>query len=297
MASRPDIHPRVLRYFIALAEAGTYTRAAALLHVATPSLSQQISRLEAVLEVRLVERDHRGARLTPAGEEFLTAARHMLLLHDRMIARVREHGHKNPERVRIGFYSTVAGPRTRSILTALHRLSPSTKVELVQLGWGEQVTAVLQGKVDASFARPPLTETGIQVFPVLTEKRVAVMSVHHHLAARETLHIGDLAGVTQVDTDNVSDEWRRWWAVDPRPDGVATVYGPMVHSVEEMLEVIANSDVIGITAESLAEILPRKDIAYRPITDIEPAQVVLVVPEEMGPTTFLLSRSLEEAQL
>lgn len=296
MMSRPDVHPRVLRYFVALAEAGTYTRAAALVHISVPSLSQQMQKLESDLGVPLVERDHRGARLTPAGEEFLASARQILTLHDQAVIRVRSHGHAIPERIRIGFYSTVAGPQTHSILGVLRRLAPAMQIDLVQVGWGEQVTAVLDGRVDASFARPPFPEADIRTFPVLTEERVLIMSVHHPLAAQDTVSVANLADVVQVDTDNVPDEWRRWWSLDPRPDGTPVTYGPLVHSAEEMLEVIATSDAVGITAKSLADVLPRTDIAFRTINGIEPAQIVLVLPAESRPAAALLIHALEEAR-
>jgi DNA-binding transcriptional LysR family regulator len=64
-----------LRYFVALADSGSFTRAAARMRVAQPSLSQQIRALEAELGGALVERHSRGIRLTAAGEAFLAEAR------------------------------------------------------------------------------------------------------------------------------------------------------------------------------------------------------------------------------
>lgn len=295
MVSCPDVHPRILRYFVALAEAGTYTRAAGLMHIAVPSLSQQMRKLESDLGVTLIERDHRGAWLTPAGDEFLVSARQILTLHDQAVARARIHSDAIPDRIRIGFYGTMAGPQTRSILGAMRQLAPATQIDLVQVGWGEQITAVLDGRVDASFARPPFCDDGIRTFPVLTEERVLIASVHHPLAAKETVNVDDLSGTVHIDTDHVPDEWRRWWALDPRPDGTPVTYGPLVHSAEEMLEVIATSDAVGITAKSIADVLPRRDIAYRPIRGIEPAQIVLVLPGDSRRIGALLVQAVNEA--
>jgi DNA-binding transcriptional LysR family regulator len=74
---------RQLRYFIALAETGSFTRAAEKSHVAQPSLSQQIRSLEAELGGELVERHARGIRLTPAGEAFLPEAREAVYASER----------------------------------------------------------------------------------------------------------------------------------------------------------------------------------------------------------------------
>ncbi|MGV9738422.1 LysR family transcriptional regulator [Nocardia farcinica] len=292
MDSPPDLNIRVLRYFVALVEAGTYTRAAAQLHVATPSLSQQISKLEHDLGVRLVERDHRGARLTAAGTEFLPLAVDLLSTHDRAVGMMRRHRRAEHHRIRIGFYATMAGPRTREILDSLRTISPATTVELVQVSWGDQVRAVLDGRVDVAFARPPLDTAHVRTFPVFTEKRVLAMSANHPLARLPELRIADMSGVVQVDTDNVPEEWRRWWSVDPRPDGTAVRYGPLVHGAEEMLEVVANTDAVAITAESLVMAFPRPDIVYRPIVDIEPARIVLVAPSDDRPAVRALVRAV-----
>ncbi|SNQ48749.1 HTH-type transcriptional regulator TfdT (fragment) [Frankia canadensis] len=66
---------RQAAYFIAVAEDGSFTRAADRLHIAQPSLSQQIRALERQLEVELLERTTRGVRLTAAGRVFLDGAR------------------------------------------------------------------------------------------------------------------------------------------------------------------------------------------------------------------------------
>ncbi|WP_430336315.1 LysR family transcriptional regulator [Rhodococcus sp. ACT016] len=288
MESTPNLNTRVLRYFVTLARAGTYTRAAEMLHVATPSLSQQIAKLEHDVGVKLVERDHRGARLTEAGTEFLPLAINLLAVHDQAIGIVRRHRRAAQHRIRIGFFASVAGPRTHEILDLLRASVPGISIELVQVAWGEQVTAVTDGRVDVVFARPPLDTTHVNVFPVFTEKRVLAMSANHRLAAKDELTIADLAGVVQVDTDNVPEDWRKWWSVDPRPDGTPVIYGPMVHGVEEMLEVVATSDAVAVTAESLVTAFPRKDIVYRPIVDIEPSQMVLVTPMEERSTISAL---------
>lgn len=91
----------MLRYFVALAQAGTYTRAAEILRVATPSLSQQISKLEHEIGVRLFERDHRGARLTDAGSEFFPMAINLLSVHDQAIGVVRRHRRAAQQQIRI----------------------------------------------------------------------------------------------------------------------------------------------------------------------------------------------------
>lgn len=69
------IFPRSLQYLLAIAEYGSYTRAAEALHVSQPTLSQQIKRLEDSLDSLLVDRSGRAVKLTDAGEIYLHHAR------------------------------------------------------------------------------------------------------------------------------------------------------------------------------------------------------------------------------
>ena len=66
-----DIFPRALQYLIAIAEHGSYTRAAEALHVSQPTMSQQIKQLEESLQSRLLDRSGRSVRLTDAGEVYV----------------------------------------------------------------------------------------------------------------------------------------------------------------------------------------------------------------------------------
>ena len=72
---RRDIFPRSLQYLIAIAEHGSYTRAAEALYVSQPTLSQQIKNLEDSLQTPLLDRSGRNVRLTDAGEIYLSHAR------------------------------------------------------------------------------------------------------------------------------------------------------------------------------------------------------------------------------
>ena len=142
-----DLDLRQVRYFLAVADHGTYTRAAEVLHIATPSLSQQIRKLESELGVRLFDRDHRGARLTSVGRELIPHARDLVAGQQRAIALARCHARAAKGSLRLGFLTGVAGPRTRSILDRLRAAAPEASVELVQVGWGEQVDAVVDARV------------------------------------------------------------------------------------------------------------------------------------------------------
>lgn len=86
-----DIDPRLLRHFVAVAEALHFGRAAAGLHIAQQALSRDIARLERDLGVRLFVRSTRRVALTAEGERLLPRAVELLALQDRLVADIRGH--------------------------------------------------------------------------------------------------------------------------------------------------------------------------------------------------------------
>src|SRR5258708_4357545 len=87
---RQQLELRHLRYFVALAEAGSFTRAAEKIFIAQPTLSQQIRRLEEIVGTPLLQRRREGLRLTPAGRVLLDGSRNVLALADQAVSRTRQ---------------------------------------------------------------------------------------------------------------------------------------------------------------------------------------------------------------
>src|SRR5271154_5262056 len=100
---------RHLRYLVAVADAGTFTRAAEQLFIAQPTLSQQIGRLEQFLGTPLLVRGRDGVRLTTAGAVLLDAARDVLSLVDHGVSRTRQAAGPGSQRLRGGMPSNLPG--------------------------------------------------------------------------------------------------------------------------------------------------------------------------------------------
>lgn len=98
-----DFELRLLRSFTAIADAGSLTRAAAGLHIAQQSLSQQVRALEAQVGARLLERSSRGVSLTPVGAVLEQEARGLLERADRVAAVVGRAADGRTGELRIGF--------------------------------------------------------------------------------------------------------------------------------------------------------------------------------------------------
>jgi len=97
----PGIELRHLRYFVALADAGSFTHAAERMFIAQPTLSQQIRRLEEIVGTPLLQRRREGLRLTTAGTVLLDASRNVLSLVDHEVSRTRQAAGLGRQRLRV----------------------------------------------------------------------------------------------------------------------------------------------------------------------------------------------------
>jgi DNA-binding transcriptional LysR family regulator len=293
-----ELNQRTLRYLVTVADEGHFGRAAALLHVSGPALSKQIRKLEAELGLTLLDRGSHPVRLTAEGAEFVAAAREVLAAADHAVAVAEASRRRLTGALTIGFVLGFAGQLTRPILDGLAAAEPQLPVELVELGFGEQVAAVWRGTVDASFVRAPLRpDRGVRFEPVLTEPRCVLLSARHPLAGRGSVRIAELAGEPQVRLANdvVDPEWSRWWSVDPRPDGSRPDYLASIHTINEFLEFVAGGRAMGITTPSLGEQFSRSDIALVPIADVPASELFLCTRDpDRSPSVAALRRVVRD---
>ncbi|NKZ74594.1 LysR family transcriptional regulator [Rhodococcus hoagii] len=267
-----DLSLRALQALSVVVDEGHFGRAAEKLYITTPALSQQIRRLETQLGVRLLERNAHPIELTEAGRILLPRARARsstppIRRWGLLIALQR----RESRHLRIGFINGAAGRVGRAVLDALH--SP---FELVHLDWSEQQSAVASGKVDAAFVRPPLPPVeGLALELIGEEPRVVVLPRGHRLAEKTSIAIAELDTEVHVRSEALGEEWLRWWSVDPRPSGMPVRYGPSVRTMDELLEVVANGAAVAITAATISEYYTRNDVAFVPISDIDPCAIEL----------------------
>ena len=146
---------RQLRYFQALIEHGSFSRAAESVHVSQPALSLQIRELEASLGGPLVERESRGVLLTPLGRE---AHEQTLRILDEtlLLETMGQRYEAGPLRVAVGIVSTLAPYLLPGVLTHLHDASPRVELDLVEAPGQSLVSSLLAGRLDAAIVSLPL---------------------------------------------------------------------------------------------------------------------------------------------
>ena len=146
---------RQLRYFQALIEHGSFSRAAESVHVSQPALSLQIRELEASLGGPLVERESRGVLLTPLGRE---AHEQTLRILDEtlLLETLGQRYEAGPLRVAVGIVSTLAPYLLPGILMHLHDASPRVELDIAEASGQVLVPSLLAGRLDAAIVSLPL---------------------------------------------------------------------------------------------------------------------------------------------
>jgi len=189
---------RHLRYFVAVAEEGHVTRAAARLGIQQPPLSQQIKALEAELEVQLFRRKPRGVELTPAGESFLGDARRILAEVEGALAGARRTARGEQGRVAVGFTaSTPFHPLVTRAIRDFRATHPRVSVSLQEGGTAELVAAVRTERLDVAFVRSAAPDgEGVRFLDLLEEPMLAALPARHRLARSRgaALPLTELAG-------------------------------------------------------------------------------------------------------
>ena len=199
---------RQLRYFVALAEELHFGRAAARLHIAQPALSQQIRTLERELGMQLFERTNRRVFLTDAGARLLTEATAVIARFDEAVANMQRVRVGELGTLRIGLFPGPLGQLLPGILAELRRRSPEVDVATRYLPAHEQVTAVLDGRLDLALvpSLPPSRSAAPLVEKVIDRQPLGVaVPAGHALARKRRLEPRDLAGLPLVWMARASD--------------------------------------------------------------------------------------------
>jgi LysR family hydrogen peroxide-inducible transcriptional activator len=187
-----EIHQ--LRYFCAVAETNSFSRAAVQTHVSQPSLSQQILKLEDELGARLFDRLGRSVRLTELGKTFLPRARAVLRELEAAKGDVDECKDSVGGSICIGVIPTIAPYLLPPHLSFFTRQFPQARLAVV-----EEITPVLlerlrASSVDIAILALPIRGNEFETYPLLTENLFAALPKGHKLARYGSLSLRDLRG-------------------------------------------------------------------------------------------------------
>ncbi|MFI9626098.1 LysR family transcriptional regulator [Streptomyces sp. NPDC052042] len=190
-----------MRYVVAVAELGSFTRAAKRCLVVQSALSHQIARLEKELGARLFDRTSRRVRLTPAGEAFLPQARQALDAAERARSEVAAAVGEIRGRLAVGAIPTIGSVDLPAELRAFRHRHPNVGVALREGASKDLVQEVRDGTLDVAFlgVPPSYRPTGVSQRELATGELVAVVAPAHPLAGEADVGLDRLARETFVD--------------------------------------------------------------------------------------------------
>lgn len=177
---------RHLRYFVAVAEEGSVTKAAARLGMQQPPLGQQIRALETELGVALFDRAAKRISLNANGEVFLQAALRLLADADDMVDHVRRFNKGERGRLTVGFTSSASMHHLApQILRAFRDAYPLAQIEVQESETYELILALEQRRIDAAFLHIAVNQFPALTSQVLAEEGLVVAIPIDHPLARE----------------------------------------------------------------------------------------------------------------
>jgi LysR family hydrogen peroxide-inducible transcriptional activator len=187
-----------LRYVCAIAETGSFSRAAERCQVAQPSLSQQVLKLEEDLGAKLFDRLGRSVRPTEAGRAFLPHARSILSQMESARSSVADTCADVRGSVAVGAIPTIGPYLMPRYTTAFARKYPEAKLRIVEETTPVLVEGLRALSIDVAILALPLRHKDLELFPLRTEPLFAVLPRDHPRAGSESLALRDLRGESFV---------------------------------------------------------------------------------------------------
>jgi LysR family transcriptional regulator, hca operon transcriptional activator len=278
---------RHLRYFVAVAEAGSLTVAAEKkLHTAQPSLSRQIRDLEYEVGVQLMSRSVHGVELTAAGRAFLDHARLALTQAEAAAQAARRAAQPAKATFVLGFLTGTEMDWLPEAMRVLHDELPNIEVTVSSQYSPDLADALTRGRLDAAFMRPEEQAGDLVYRRVTTEPLIVVFPSDHRLASHAAVELREIVGETFIIPSNtaptlrvVIDDYLKRSGLDINPD----------HEVDNLahaVSMIASTRAVALLPAYAKNFLPWS-VTSRPIRGDVPT-IDLVVGYNRANTSPIL---------
>lgn len=248
---------RELRYFVAAAEAGSFTDAAAQLYVSQAAVSRTIANLEKIVGDKLLRRVPRGCELTATGQQILPVARRVLAEAEKFTEFLStRHGV-----LRLGYAWAAVGRHTARLQRDWANRHRDIELQLVR--HNSPTAGLAEGLCDVAVVRRPVDEKRFASVVVGLERRfVAFASDDERWSGRRQLSMAEIADRTVVMDPRVGTTSSELWVnSDHQPRFIEST------DVDTWLDAIAAGRGVGTTADATAHHHPRHGVTYRPIKD------------------------------
>ncbi len=183
---------RHLRYFVAVVEEQSFTKAAEKLFIAQPPLSRQIQNLESELGIQLFERGSRPLQTTPAGQFFYQHAVKLLSNAEEVKSMTKRIGLVERS-ITMGFVGSLLFGLLPRIIYLYRQQHPHLNIQLVEMSTRDQIQALKEGRIDVGFGRLRISDPAVHRI-LLREERLMVAAHSSHPIAQhiEGIYLADI---------------------------------------------------------------------------------------------------------
>ncbi len=256
---------RHLRYFVAVAEAGSLTVAAGRkLHTSQPSLSRQIRDLEDEVGAQLLRRSARGIELTPAGRAFLDHARVVLSQVEAAAEAARRVAHPAKPCFTMGFLTGHELTWMPEALRILRDELPNLDVMISSQYSPLLADGLAKGKIDVAFLRREKGVPGLAFRLLVKEPLMVILPSDHHLAARQVINPGDLVRETFVIVSDTAPVLRAVIDDYLKRSGINITPAHQADHVTMGISLIASTGGVGLLPAYAQNFLP-PSVTSRPL--------------------------------
>lgn len=272
-----DAHVRDLRYFVAVAEELSFTRAAAdRLHISQPALSKQIRHLERALRLPLFERRGRTVALTEAGAALLPRARQIIDQWEDTERAMSDLASRQQSTLVVGFQTPIGRGLIPAVTATMQQVLPGWRLQFRQISWNDPAVGLDTGQVDVAVAWLPVPGNGeLDWRVVATEDRWVALPAGHRLAHRQAIAFDELIDEPFVALPPSAGALRDFWLATESRSTPARVTAE-VTTTDETFEAVASGLGVVLLSQGSAENCRREDISCHPVLGLSPSELAVV---------------------
>lgn len=184
---------RQIRYVLAVAEEHSFSRAAERLHLAQPSLSQQIAKLEKMFDVQLFHRLPQHVELTDAGVRFVQVARQIMDQVDGLEREMRSYAQGESGRLYVGSLPITGEYVLPAVISEFSKQYPGVELQLVEETSSQLEQLLSRGIIDVSLLTMPIAEPSLFIEPAIREEIYLALPPEHPLAGEDEVELARLS--------------------------------------------------------------------------------------------------------
>jgi len=258
---------RHLRYFVAVADALSFTKGAEKLRLAQPSLTRQIRDLEEEIGVRLLDRTKHKVSLTDEGRSFLADAKRVLHLAEDIVGSVQRLSRREVSALNIGYLANLFYDLLPVTLASFQRSYPTISINLFDMSCGDQFRAIEDGRIDLGFVglREAIEERGFDFHPIASHRVVAAVPRDHPVAKKPAVRLKELEPMFFIGMSEASYPGYRGWLTETCQ---RVGFSPRVLQDAEIERTVIHSVAAGLGVALLPEQvkkLPHERVVFRPL--------------------------------